>query len=55
MRDQYEDRLLNDHRRQMMSGIDQLLRGVMQAFRVLHRISWSAPWTAPPHRRSCGC
>ena len=45
MRDEYDARLWNDNRDQTNQGIDQLLTRIMQAFRVLHTIHWSAPWT----------
>ena len=52
MRDEYDDRLWREIRQDGMGQIDHLLRQVMQAFCVLNRISWSAPWTpAPPCRR----
>ncbi|WP_176400229.1 hypothetical protein [Sphingobium sp. Z007] len=50
MRDEYEDRLRNDSRQQINSGIDVLLAQIMQAFRVLHAIHWSAPWAASERR-----
>jgi hypothetical protein len=46
MRDEYEARLWNDSHVDTANGIDRLLGRIMQAFRVLHRIEWSAPWTA---------
>ncbi|MEC3911126.1 hypothetical protein U5A82_11805 [Sphingobium sp. CR2-8] len=45
MRDEYDDRLWQDGRDDINHGIDRLLARVMQAFRVLHGIQWSAPWT----------
>lgn len=45
MRDQYDARLWTDHHREARAGIDRLIARVMQAFRVLHSIHWSAPWS----------
>ncbi|PSO12117.1 hypothetical protein C7E20_09220 [Sphingobium sp. AEW4] len=45
MRDQYDARLWTDHHREASAGIDRLIARIMQAFRVLHSIHWSAPWS----------
>ena len=50
MRDQYDARLWNDSHEQTRAGIDRLLARIMQAFRVLHRIHWAAPWA---DQRNC--
>ncbi len=50
MRDQYDARLWNDSHEQARAGIDRLLARIMQAFRVLHRIHWAAPWA---DQRNC--
>ncbi|WP_206435030.1 hypothetical protein [Sphingobium yanoikuyae] len=44
MRDQYDARLWNDSHEEISKSADHFLHRVMQAFRVLHRIEWSAPW-----------
>ncbi len=46
MRDEQDVRLMTDHREAINEGIDSLLASIMRAFRVLHRIEWSAPWKA---------
>lgn len=54
MRDEYDDRLWNDGREHANRGIDQLIGGIMQAFRALHRVQWASPWTETPSRdRRC--
>ncbi|MCI4589668.1 hypothetical protein MOK15_06140 [Sphingobium sp. BYY-5] len=54
MRDEYDDRLWNDGRTVINHGIDRLIATIMQAFRVLHCIHWSAPWTdASAQDRHC--
>lgn len=45
MRDQYDARLWNVGHEETSAGIDRLLARIMQAFRVLHRIEWAAPWS----------
>jgi hypothetical protein len=45
MRDEYDDRLWNDGREHTNQGIDRLIAGIMQAFRALHRVQWTSPWT----------
>ena len=52
MRDEYDDRLWNDGREQINKDIDRLLSRIMQAFRILHSIQWSAPWTQERRCRS---
>ena len=48
MRDQYDARLWQDSHDDISRSADHFLlrvmRGVMQAFRVLHCIEWRAPW-----------
>lgn len=44
MRDHYDAQLWNEGHVETTAGIDRLLAHIMQAFCVLHRISWSAPW-----------
>lgn len=44
MRDQYDARLWNDSHEEISKSADHFLHRVMQAFLVLHRIEWSAPW-----------
>lgn len=51
MRDEHEDRLWQSGRAKTYDQIDQLLGRIMQAFCVLHRISWSAPWNPAPSCR----
>lgn len=46
MKDETEARLWADHHEDIANGIDLLFAQIMQAFRVLHRIEWSAPWKA---------
>jgi hypothetical protein len=53
MRDEYDDRLLGELREESNAGIDRLLGLIMQAFRVLHRSQWSAPWANQPERHCC--
>lgn len=53
MRDEYDDRMLESLREDGNAGIDRLLDRIMQAFRVLHRSQWSAPWAAKAERRCC--
>lgn len=53
MRDEYDDRLLENLREDSNAGIDRLLDRIMQAFRVLHRSQWSAPWAPKAERRPC--
>lgn len=50
MRDEYDARLWQDSREQTHAGIDRLIDRIMQAFCVLHRQHWAAPWTQD---RSC--
>lgn len=50
MRDEYDARLWQDSHQQTYAGIDRLIEIVMQAFRVLHRQHWAAPWT---QERAC--
>lgn len=45
MRDEYDDRLWNDGREHANHGIDQLIAAIMQAFRALHRVQWTSPWS----------
>ena len=45
MRDHYDARLWNDGHEEVHASVDRLLRRIMQAFHVLHRIHWAAPWT----------
>ena len=52
MRDHYDARLWNDGHEEVHASVDRLLRRIMQAFHVLHRIQWAAPWT--DQRGSCG-
>ncbi len=52
MRDHYDARLWNDGHEELRASVDRLLRRIMQAFHVLHRIHWAAPWT--DQRGSCG-
>ena len=52
MRDHYDARLWNDGHEEVHASVDRLLRRIMQAFHVLHRIHWAAPWT--DQRGSCG-
>ena len=51
MRDEYDNRLWQFARKDSAQQIDHLLARVMQAFCVLHRITWSAPWAPAPR---CG-
>jgi hypothetical protein len=53
MRDEYDDRLFKSLRKDSNAGIDRLLGQIMQAFRVLHRSQWSAPWATKAERRRC--
>ncbi|WP_336972514.1 hypothetical protein [Sphingobium aromaticiconvertens] len=53
MRDEYDDRLLDSLREESNAGIDRLLDRIMQAFRVLHRSQWSAPWATQQAERRC--
>jgi hypothetical protein len=53
MRDEYHARLRHEHQEDGSAGIDRLLGKIMQAFRVLHRIEWSAPWATPAARSTC--
>lgn len=53
MRDEYDDRLLDSLRENSNAGIDRLLGQIMQAFRVLHRNQWSAPWATKAERHCC--
>lgn len=46
MRDETDVRLMADHRDAINESIDGFLNSIMRAFRVLHRIEWSAPWKA---------
>lgn len=52
MRDEYDDRLWNDGREHAYRGIDLLMDRIMQAFRALHRIHWTAPWQDETRCRS---
>ncbi|MFB0872234.1 MULTISPECIES: hypothetical protein [unclassified Sphingobium] len=45
MRDEIDDRLWQYGRKQTSNAIDRLVRRTMQAFCVLHRQQWSAPWS----------
>lgn len=53
MRDAYETRPCTDNHEETARGIDRLLTRTMEAFRVLHRIAWTAPWALTP--KTCGC
>jgi hypothetical protein len=53
MRDEYHARLRRENHEDSSAGIDRLLGKIMQAFRVLHRIEWSAPWATPAARSTC--
>lgn len=44
MRDEYDARLWDESREDTNRAIDGLIARIMQAFRVLHGIHWSAPW-----------
>ncbi|WP_164847336.1 hypothetical protein [Sphingobium algorifonticola] len=44
MRDENDMRMLEAHRAAIGDAIDALIGRIMQAFEVLHRIEWSAPW-----------
>lgn len=50
MRDEIDDRLWHHGRTHFSNALDRLLRRIMQAFCVLHRQQWSAPWSP---ERSC--
>lgn len=45
MRDQYDAQLWTENHVEASAGIDRLITRIMQAFRVLHCINWSAPWS----------
>jgi hypothetical protein len=45
MRDKYDAQLWTEHHVETSKGIDRLIARIMQAFRVLHGINWSAPWS----------
>ncbi|CCW18728.1 hypothetical protein EBBID32_30830 [Sphingobium indicum BiD32] len=45
MRDQYDAQLWTQNHTETSAGIDRLIARIMQAFRVLHCINWSAPWS----------
>ena len=45
MRDQYDAQLWTENHVETSKGIDRLIARIMQAFRVLHGINWSAPWS----------
>ena len=51
MVDEMYDRQFQAGRTQMnlavVGGIKRLAKGAAQAFAVLHRIEWNAPWAAP--------
>ena len=44
MRDEYDMQMWQEHREDFAEAIDLLIEKIMQAFRVLQRIEWSAPW-----------
>lgn len=48
MGDEIDDRLWHYGRNRAGNAIDPLLRRIMQAFSVLHRQQWSAPWSREP-------
>lgn len=43
MRDEMDDRMMQAGRTDLMAGLGTLLGGIMDAFRVLHRINWTMP------------
>lgn len=44
MRDAYEDQIQRHGREQTNRLIDGIIAHIMQSFRVLHRVHYSAPW-----------
>jgi len=44
MNERIEARIWGDHHEELTSGMNGLFARIMDAFRVLHRIEWSAPW-----------
>lgn len=44
MRDEQDMRMWQEHHDAFTAQIGELFQQIMQAFRVLHRIEWSAPW-----------
>jgi hypothetical protein len=51
MRDSFDTRLQTDNAA-ATTGIGAIFSRIMQAFCVLHRISWSAPWAEQKQCRS---
>lgn len=44
MRDEQDMRILEEHRAAFGAVVDDAIAKIMEAFRVLHCIEWSAPW-----------
>lgn len=44
MRDEIYDREYQAGRDALHDGIDRLIKGAGNAFKVLHKIQWDAPW-----------
>ncbi len=44
MRDEIFDREFQSGRNALNDGIDRLIAGAGQAFRVLHKVQFDAPW-----------
>lgn len=44
MKDEQEMRMWQEHGHAFTAEIGALFQWIMQAFRVLHCIEWSAPW-----------
>jgi hypothetical protein len=52
MRDEIFDRDYQNGRNALNDGIDRLLAGIMQTFRVVAAIQFDAPWRGRVNRRS---
>ena len=53
MVDELFDRTYQSGRASLNDGLRAVFAGIGDSFKVLHKIEWSAPWTAPrkPARR----
>jgi hypothetical protein len=51
MRDEIFDRDYQNGRNALNDGIDRLLAGIMQTFRVVAAIQFDAPWRGQVNRR----
>ena len=51
MREEFSARIWAERHQDLSTAVAALLRSVMQAFCVLHRVSWNAPWAE--EKRCC--